>query len=154
MECVVSAVVEKSLGALPVAAEFLRRLDVAGTVDRLCPGRDVAYLTHGQVIETLVAIRLTAPSPLWRVDDWAHEWAVEEVFGIEPELLNDDRLGRALDAIAPRLTELTDSIGARSSARSADAATAGRATPRTPGRSCACAPPGRGPAAPGPDSRP
>jgi hypothetical protein len=89
MECVVSAVVEKSLGALPVAAEFLRRLDVAGTVDRLCPGRDVASLTHGQVIETLVANRLTAPSPLWRADDWAREWAVEEVFGIEPELLNN-----------------------------------------------------------------
>ncbi|MFJ8027961.1 IS1634 family transposase [Streptomyces sp. NPDC096311] len=113
MECVVSAVVEKRLGALPVAAEFLRRLDLAGTVDRLCPGHDIAHLTHGQVIETLVANRLTAPAPLWRVDDWAREWAVEEVFGIEPELLNDDRLGRALNAIAGHLTELTDSIGAR-----------------------------------------
>jgi hypothetical protein len=112
MECVVTSVVEKRLGALPVAAEFLRRLDVAGTVDRLCPGRDIAHLTHGQVIETLVANRLTAPAPLWRVDDWAREWAVEEVFGIEPELLNDDRLGRALDAIAPHLTEITDSVGA------------------------------------------
>ncbi|MFB6987917.1 IS1634 family transposase [Streptomyces sp. NPDC056178] len=79
----------------------------------MCPGRDIAHLTHGQVIETLVANRLTAPAPLWRVEDWAREWAVEEVFGVEPELLNDDRLGRALDAIAPHLTELTDSIGAR-----------------------------------------
>jgi transposase len=113
MECVVSSVVEKRLGALPVAAEFLRRLDLVGTVDRLCPGRDIAHLTHGQVIETLVANRLTAPAPLWRVDDWAREWAVEEVFGIEPELLNDDRLGRALDAIAPHLTEITDSVAAR-----------------------------------------
>jgi transposase len=113
MECVVSAVVEKRLGALLVAAEFRRRLGLAGTVDRSCPGRDIAHLTHGQVIETLVANRLTAPAPLWRVDDWAREWAVEEVFGIEPELLNDDRLGRALDAIAEHLTELTDSIGAR-----------------------------------------
>ncbi|MFE7330618.1 IS1634 family transposase [Streptomyces sp. NPDC057565] len=113
MECVVTSVVEKRLGALPVAAKFLRRLDVAGTIDRLCPGRDIAHLTHGQVIEALVANRLTAPAPLWRVDRWAGEWAVEEVFGIEPELLNDDRLGRALDAIAPQLTEITDSIGAR-----------------------------------------
>ncbi|MEU6019527.1 DUF4277 domain-containing protein, partial [Streptomyces sp. NPDC047515] len=68
-----------------VAAEFLRRLDVAGTVDRLCPGRDIAHVTHGQVIEALVANRLTAPAPLWRVDRWAREWAVEEVFGIEPQ---------------------------------------------------------------------
>jgi hypothetical protein len=113
MECVVSAVMENRLGAPPVAAEFLRRLDVAGTVDRLCPGRDIAHLTHGQVIETLVANPLTAPAPLWRVEDWAREWAVEEVFGIDPELLNDDRLGRALDTIAPHLAELTDRIGAR-----------------------------------------
>ncbi|MCX4404242.1 hypothetical protein OG840_21655 [Streptomyces sp. NBC_01764] len=63
MECVVSAVVENRLGAPPVAAEFLRRLDVAGTVDRLCPGRDIAHLTHAQVIETPASHRLTAPAP-------------------------------------------------------------------------------------------
>jgi hypothetical protein len=61
---------------------------VAGTVDRLCPGRDIAHVTHGQVIEVLVANRLTAPAPLWRVDRWAWEWAVEEVFGMEAELLS------------------------------------------------------------------
>jgi hypothetical protein len=38
-----------------------------------------------------------------RVEDWARTWAVEEVFGIEPDLLNDDRIARALDAIAPHL---------------------------------------------------
>ena len=57
MECVVRAVVEKRLGAPPVAAEFLRRLDVAGIVDELCPGREIAHLTHSQVIEVLVANR-------------------------------------------------------------------------------------------------
>jgi hypothetical protein len=51
MNCLVSAVVEKRLGALPVAAEFPRQLDLAGIVDRLCPGRDIAHVTHGQVIE-------------------------------------------------------------------------------------------------------
>ena len=50
MECVVSAVLEKRLGALPVAAEFSRRLDMAGIIDRLCPGRERAHVTHGQVI--------------------------------------------------------------------------------------------------------
>jgi transposase len=110
MDCVVSAVVEKRLGALPVAAEFSRRLDMAEIIDRLCPGRETAYATHGQVIEVLVANRLTAPAPLWRVGDWARDWAVEKVFGIESELLNDDRLGRALDAIAPHLQEITGTM--------------------------------------------
>ena len=54
--------VEKMLGALPVIADYGRRLDLAGIIDRACPIRtDVAILTHGQVIEALVANRLTWP---------------------------------------------------------------------------------------------
>jgi hypothetical protein len=105
--------VEKLLGALPVVAEFCRRLDLAGIVDRACPVREVARVTHGQVIEALVANRLTSPRPLLRVQDWAGEWAVEEVFGIAPAALNDDRIGRALDAMAPRLDLVIGSVGAQ-----------------------------------------
>jgi transposase len=105
--------VEKTLGALPVAASFCQRLDVAGIVDRACPVRQVATLTHGQVIEVLVANRLTSPTPLWRVEDWARAWAVTEVFGVPPEALNDDRVGRALDAIAPNLDQIVGSVGAQ-----------------------------------------
>jgi transposase len=105
--------VEKLLGALPVVAEFCRRLDVAGIVDRACPVREVARVTHGQVIEALVVNRLTSPRPLLRVEDWAREWAVEEVFGIPPDALNDDRIGRALDAVAPQLEQIIGSVGAR-----------------------------------------
>jgi hypothetical protein len=52
--------VEKALGALPVVADFCQRLDLAGIVDRACPVREVATLTHGQVICALVANRLTS----------------------------------------------------------------------------------------------
>jgi transposase len=109
----VAASIEKQLGALPVIADYCRRLDLAGIVDRACPIRDLADLTHGQVIETLVANRLTSPAPLVRVTDWAGEHAVEEVFGINPALLNDDRIGRALDAIAPELDHIVGSVGAQ-----------------------------------------
>ena len=104
---------EKALGALPVVADFCQRLDLRGIVDRACPIRDVATLTHGQVICALVANRLTSPTPLWRVEDWARAWAVEEVFAIPPDTLNDDRIGRALDAIAPKLDQLVGSVGAQ-----------------------------------------
>ncbi|WP_298335978.1 DUF4277 domain-containing protein [Ferrimicrobium sp.] len=94
--------VEKALGALPVIAEFCRRLDICGIVDRASPVRDIiAYATHGQVIEALVANRLTSPAPLVHVEDWARDWAVQEVFDLDPNVLNDDRIGRALDAVAP-----------------------------------------------------
>jgi transposase len=106
-------VVERRLGALPASAAFLRRLDVAGIIDALCPIRDIADLTHGQVVEVLVANRLSSPSSMVRVAGWARQWAVEEVFGVEPALLNDDRLARALDAIAPHLQEITGSVGAK-----------------------------------------
>jgi transposase len=104
---------EKALGALPVVASFCQRLDLEGIVDRACPVRQVATLTHGQVICALVANRLTSPTPLWRVEDWARTWAVEEVLGIAPEALNDDRVGRALDAIAPKLNAIVGSVGAQ-----------------------------------------
>ena len=105
--------VERRLGALPAVAGFLRRLDVAGIIDGLCPIRDIADLTHGQVVEAAVANRLTAPAPLYKMERWAGSWAVKEVFGIEPALLNDDRLGRALDAIAPHVQEIAGSVGAK-----------------------------------------
>jgi transposase len=105
--------VDKALGALPVIADLCRRLDLAGIIDRACPVREVALVTHGQVIEALVANRLTSPTPLIHVQDWAGQWAVEAVWGIEAAVLNDDRTGRALDAIALQLDHITGSVGAR-----------------------------------------
>lgn len=74
--------------------------------------RSDADLTHGQVIEVLIANRLTSPMPLQRVGDWASAWAVEETFGVEAELLNDDRLAWALDAVAPHLAEISGTVAA------------------------------------------
>ncbi|GAA0441168.1 hypothetical protein Acor_11790 [Acrocarpospora corrugata] len=99
------------LGALPVVAEFCSRLRIRELVDEACPVRDLAELTHGQVIEVLVANRLTSPAPLVHVQEWARTWAVAETFGVDPDLLNDDRIGRALDAIAPHLDHLAGSAG-------------------------------------------
>jgi transposase len=112
MNAVVEAGVKKRLGGLPAVAEIVRRLDVAGIVDGLCPVRSDADLTHGQVIEVLIANRLTSPMPLQRVHEWAAAWAAEEVFGTEAALLNDDRLARALDAIAPHRDEISGTVSA------------------------------------------
>ena len=103
--------VQQTLGGLPVVASFLDQLGVAAIIDGLCPIRDVALATHGQVIEAMIANRLTSPTPLVRVIDWAREWAVGHCFGIAPEVLNDDRLGRALDAIAPELDQIAGTVG-------------------------------------------
>jgi hypothetical protein len=111
-EIAVVRVLEKRLGALPVVAEFGRRLRIAEIVDELCPVRPVAWISHGEVIEALVANRLTAPAPMVRVQEWAAAMAVDEAYGIQPGLLNDDRIARALDAVAPQLDKITGGVGA------------------------------------------
>jgi hypothetical protein len=111
-EIAVVRVLEKRLGALPVVAQFGRRLRIAEVADELCPIRQVAPISHGEVIEALVASRLTAPAPLVQVEAQSAAMAVDEAYGIEPHLLSDDRPGRALDAIAPHLDEVIGSVGA------------------------------------------
>lgn len=103
---------ERVLGALPVVIGFCRRLDIAGIIDRAAPVREIAYATHGQVIEALIANRLTSPTPMVHVGAWAREFAVAEVLGLDPDVLNDDRVARALDALAPVLEQVTGSVGA------------------------------------------
>ncbi|WP_322779457.1 DUF4277 domain-containing protein, partial [Frankia sp. Cas4] len=98
---------------LPASAQFMRRLGLAEIIDGLCPVRELAHLTHGQVVEALVANRLSSPTALFKVHRWAEKWAVEEVFGILPEFLNDDRIARALDAVAPQLDQINGSVGAK-----------------------------------------
>lgn len=98
------------VGALPLVVPVLERLDVAGIVDRACPMRGRAQLTHGEVVAALVANRLTSPRPLYDVAEWANAYGTNEWLGTPGALLNDDRLGRALDALAGRLDEVASAV--------------------------------------------
>jgi hypothetical protein len=60
----------------------------------------------------LIANRLTSPTPMIHTGGWAQRFAVEPVLGLRPDVLNDDRIARALDALAPVLEEVTGSVGA------------------------------------------
>ena len=89
------------VGPLLLVAHYLDRLGVAKLVDSLIPVRGRALLTHGEVIAVLAASRLCSPSPLYDIAGWASSAAVGELLGVPAMLLNDDRLGRALEALAP-----------------------------------------------------
>lgn len=91
----------REVGPLLVVRSYVRRLGIADIVDRAVPMRGKALLTHGEVIEALVVNRLCAPAPLYDVAGWASSAAVQELFDTPAGLLNDDRLGRALEALAP-----------------------------------------------------
>jgi Domain of unknown function (DUF4277)/Transposase DDE domain len=90
----------RAVGPLLLVAHYLDRLGLVKIVDRLAPVRGTAFLTHGEVAAVLAASRLCSPSPLYDIAGWASSAAVAELLGVPAMLLNDDRLGRALEALA------------------------------------------------------
>lgn len=87
-----------NLGPLAVVAPLLERMDVAAIIDRHLPPDPQLEFSHGQVLSTLLAARLCQPLALVNVGAWARDSGFEFLGGVPADKLNDDRLGRALDA--------------------------------------------------------
>ena len=102
----------RSVGPLLLVEHFLRELAVKDTVDGALPRSARSILSVGEVVCALVASRLCSPSPLYDVAGWASGAAVHELLGIPPALLNDDRLGRALETFAVYSEHLRSRVAA------------------------------------------
>jgi hypothetical protein len=105
--------VRREVGPLLLAWHFLRELELVATIDGALPGRGRAQLSVGEVAAALVCSRLCSPSPLYDVAGWASSAAVQELFGIPAALLNDDRLGRGLEALAVYAEPVRGAVAAR-----------------------------------------
>jgi Domain of unknown function (DUF4277) len=81
-------------------AHYLAALGVAEIVDAAVPRRGRALAGHGEIACVLAASRLCSPAPLYDIAGWASSAAVAELLGVPAALLNDDRLGRSLEALA------------------------------------------------------
>ena len=111
MEIQVLRSVSKTIGSLALAYPYLRRLGVAETIAEVTTKGKEREVPTGDVIEILILNRLSLrPTPISRIDAWATSQAVEEVYGLAAEALNDDRIGRALDEIHPHLVDLWSAI--------------------------------------------
>ncbi len=92
------------VGATPLVRLFLQRLDLPALFDRhlpVLPGRPAA-LPSSTCLCVLLANLLLARQPLYAIPRWAAR-RVPEHLGLLPDqvaLLNDDRIGRALDHLA------------------------------------------------------
>jgi Domain of unknown function (DUF4277)/Transposase DDE domain len=102
----------RSVGPLLLVEHFLRELAVKDTVDGALPRSARSILSVGEVVCALVASRLCSPSPLYDIAGWASGAAVHELLGIPPALLNDDRLGRALECFAVYAEDLRSRVAA------------------------------------------
>lgn len=96
----------KNIGAIALIKPVMDALGIRETVDRYCPMERSRGITHGQAIETLILNRLTSPTPLYHVEEWASLYALEEACGIDADQVNDDRLARALDAYFPHIADV------------------------------------------------
>jgi hypothetical protein len=103
----------RSVGPLLLVEHFLRELNVKDTVDGALPRSARSILSVGEVVCALVASRLCSPSPLYDIAGWASGAAVHELLEIPPALLNDDRLGRALETFAVYAEDLRSRVAAR-----------------------------------------
>jgi len=93
-------------GPLLIVAHYLRRLGVAEVIDQVIPRRGRALAGHGEIAAVLAASRLCSPAPLYDIAGWASSAAVAELLGVPAALLNDDRLGRSLEALAPAAEDI------------------------------------------------
>jgi hypothetical protein len=105
--------VRREVGPLLLAWHFIRELELIATVDGALPQRGRQQLSVGEAVAALICSRLCSPSPLYDIAGWASGCALQELLGIPAVLLNDDRLGRALELFAVSAETLRGTVAAR-----------------------------------------
>jgi transposase len=85
-------------GPLALIDPLLDALDIEAIIDRHLPPDPQLEYSHGQVLSVLLAARLCQPTALVNVAEWARKTGADIFANIPADKLNDDRLGRALDA--------------------------------------------------------
>src|SRR5436853_5049537 len=87
-----------NFGSLGILIPLLEKLNIANIIDRHLPTDPQAEYSHGTVLNVLLAARLHHPTALINVAEWAAEHGIEYLCNIPADKLNDDRIGRSLDA--------------------------------------------------------
>lgn len=105
--------IRREVGPLLLLAHLERELEIAATVDRRLPRSPRSELSAGELVVALLANRLCSPSPLYDIAGWSSGAAIRELFGIPPQLLDDDRLGRGLERFAPQAEAVRGALAAR-----------------------------------------
>src|SRR5438270_10016793 len=102
-----------AFGPLALIAPLLQRLDIADIIDRHLPPDPQLAFSHGRVLSLLLAARLCQPTALINVPTWAENTGADLLWDIPADSLNDDRLGRALDAFFTQRHSILTSVAAQ-----------------------------------------
>lgn len=100
----------RTIGSLAVIAPLLERMNIAQIINQHLPADPQAEYDYGRTLSLLIAARLHSPVALSNVGQWAADSGADLLWGIPAEKLNDDRLGRALDALFQERHSIVASI--------------------------------------------
>ena len=96
------------VGSLPLLYALLEQLQVRRIINQHVKSR--AEVDIGTVALVLTLNRMQAPQPLYRIADWMSRTVLVHQLGVDAAKFNDDRLARALDAIAPHIEAIWEAV--------------------------------------------
>src|SRR5262245_55532055 len=102
-----------AFGPLALSAPLLQRLGVGPIIDRHLPPDPQLAFSHARVLGLLLAARLCQPTALVNVPSWARRTGADLLWDIPADSLNDDRLGRALDAFFTQRHSIQAAVAAQ-----------------------------------------
>jgi transposase len=90
------------IGAHPIVRHFLERMNVADILRGSLGGARQGHIDHSLAIEVLLQNYVLSPGPLYRIGEWVApiEASVVGLSEAQKSAVNDDRIARALDALA------------------------------------------------------
>ncbi|MEJ2331122.1 MAG: DUF4277 domain-containing protein, partial [Gammaproteobacteria bacterium] len=90
----------KKVEILPLVKYYMERLGLVQLFNKYVPNSHGASIPPSQVLCTLVMNIMVSAAPLYRVEDWLHDYLDGLAEGrSEAAKYNDDRLGRCLDLL-------------------------------------------------------
>jgi len=102
----------RAFGTLALLIPLLQRFGIAEIIDRHLPPDPHLHFSHGRVLSLLLAARLSQPTALVNIASWAADTGADLLWYIPASSLNDDRLGRALDAFFTQRHSIQASVAA------------------------------------------
>ncbi|MEZ6075740.1 MAG: IS1634 family transposase [Pirellulaceae bacterium] len=88
-----------TLGSLAVTAPMIEKMKVVEIINQHLPVDAQAEYDHGTLLALMISARLSSPLALSNIPEWAGKSGADVLWGVPVEKLNDDRLGRSLDAL-------------------------------------------------------
>ena len=91
----------RQIGALPIINAFAQRIGVTDLLREYLPSAKNQKLAHADAVLLLVRNILIEREPLYKLAEWAAGFdpSLLGLAELRPSMLNDDRVGRSLDAL-------------------------------------------------------